>query len=90
MHAKSIKIAPLLFNVGTRSISEFNITPRPLEPPTRTPLPIRKNILWVPQPVWPFGRIEKYLSIVELQIADSPVGSLVSMSNSGYYFIEVY
>lgn len=82
MRAKSIKIAPPHFNVGTRSISVVNITLRPLEPPARTPLPIRKDTVWVPQPVWPFGRTEKYLVVVELQIPDSPADSLVSMSNS--------
>ena len=56
--------------------------PRPLEPSARTTLPIRKDTVWVPQPVWLFGRIEKCLAVVEHQIPDSTAGSLVSMSNT--------
>jgi hypothetical protein len=53
-------VAPFILNLGTWWQWVVNITPWPLYPRERNPIPIEKEASWAQQPIWTVWR-EKYL-----------------------------
>jgi hypothetical protein len=54
-------IVPVILNTNIKWILVIYFTPCPLYPHERTPVPIKQDTGWAPEPVWTFRRREKSL-----------------------------
>ena len=66
-------------NFGPAERRVVNITPRPLCPQERTPIPTELDAGWAPQLVWTFGRREKSVAPNGTRTPDRPVRNLVTV-----------
>jgi hypothetical protein len=66
-------------NLGPAERQVVNITPRPLCPQERTPIPTELEAGWAPELVWTFGRREKSVVPKGFRTPDRPVRNLVTV-----------
>jgi hypothetical protein len=73
-----VKHSSTHLDLGLAERRVVNITPRPLCPRQRTPIPTELEAGWAPELVWTFGRREKSVVVNGIRTPDRPVHNPVT------------